>query len=159
MVAGAEAIVGGATGPAGLLASVQYAPATAGSSQATSTTVVAADTTHLTILFTAPASGNVLVRLTGLANIGVAGTAFFWGVATHNTTTIQGVLATATESTTVVSCSCAIKITGLTPGNSYQWDWVLACGAAHTGTLYYSGITVPEGVNNDGPAVMEVWAA
>ena len=53
-------------GGGGLLARVYYAPASYVSNVSATTVLAVIDATNLTISFTVPASGDVLVRLTGI---------------------------------------------------------------------------------------------
>jgi hypothetical protein len=61
--------------------------------------------------------------------------------------------------TTIVGASMVQKITGLTPGTTYQYDWAAATGATGgTITTYANGATTPSN-SAVGPAVMEVWGS
>ncbi|MCW3038472.1 MAG: hypothetical protein JWM31_377, partial [Solirubrobacterales bacterium] len=64
---------------------VNYAPSAANALQAI-------DTTNLTVGFTAPASGVVLVRLTGVINDLANSSNMAWGLVLHSTSTLVGVL-------------------------------------------------------------------
>lgn len=137
-----------------LLARVQYAPgsSTSYTTSGTANTVTALDTTNLTLTFTAPSSGSVLVRLTGFSSAGIA---TYWCVVTHLTTTVVGSLAAVVGAG---ARSVALLITGLTPGASVSYDWGAAStSASTTGVLVAMGTVTPG--TSAGPAVMEVWSA
>jgi len=125
----------------------------------TGSTLAAFDTTNLTITFTAPASGQVWAELIGVITVGTAGTNAFWGVATHNTTTVQGSLTMVAQTSTQINGRAMILITGLTPGSSYQYDWVAATGTTGsvTQTLTIRSQTTPTGAG--GPAIMRILTA
>jgi len=125
----------------------------------TGSTLAAFDTTNLTVSFTAPASGQVWAELIGVITVGTAGTNAFWGVATHNTTTVQGSLTMATQTSTQINGRAMILITGLTPGSSYQYDWVGATGTTGsvTQTLTIRSQTTATGAG--GPAIMRILTA
>ena len=108
-----------------------YAPATVVSYTSTSTTLAAVDTTHMTMSFVAPVSGNVLVRLSGLTICTTAAYAW-WGVLDHTTGNLRGNPGIVFESPTYGSAAQPVvtEITGLTPGATYQIDWALATSTA-----------------------------
>jgi hypothetical protein len=93
------------------------------------TTFGAIDTTNLTVSFTAPASGKVLVRLTGAyTNDGASSTPgkAVLGMVTHSTSTlmttagaIYGPISSASYQNTF---SMVLRATGLASGTAYQWD-------------------------------------
>jgi hypothetical protein len=144
-----------------LLAISQYAPGTAAVYSLT-TTFAALDTTNITVSFIAPASGNVLLRMSIAVDKGGASAGATLGVVTHGTSTQVGVQAgvldgSATGSTTATYVSVPQKITGLTPGNTYQWD--MAAVVNVTGPVMIAGNPTTGGSRVGGPAVMEVWAA
>jgi len=151
------AAAGGGASP--LLSATQYAPASSTQKTTSSTTMVAIDTTNLTTTaFTAPASGRVMVRLTGLCRTATGTT--YWGLFDHNTTTARGVLAPPQwqVGSIMTGESMVIIVSGLTSGNSYQFDWCWGVSAG-TADLYCMGPTSPSGAPVGAPAVMEVWAA
>ena len=166
-----------ATGPGGapiagggLLACVQYAPAVF-HPYATYTDIPAvADATNLTIAFTAPASGKVLVRLTAVAQVlDVAGQTGYWCLMDHTTgaqvgtsVLVENVTSGSTAAQDVVwPLSVPILVTGLTPGGSYQYDWGFMEGSHSAGGfhMYVQGGTGILLTFYAGPAVMEVWSA
>lgn len=140
----------------GLLALLQYAPAS--EETVTVTTLAAFDTTNLTLAFTAPASGHVLVRLTGaVRNVGGSGYFALLDHTSHaqvgNTAFLQQGLGGTTETISVV-----IAVTGLTGGTSYQYDWAGIGVSAYT-DMFCQGAQGTPGTAYTGPATMEIWAA
>lgn len=192
-ISGGDGSHGALTISHGPIAVAQYAPA----SQAAYSyhfltapgSLAALDTTNLTVAFTAPPSGKVLVQLTGYHNNGVAqdSNGYFssigwWGLFLHNTSTQVG-------NTSLVSLgfsptnggagdgysfaavqggsgikTCYFYITGLAAGTSYQYDWAAAQYNGRT-SLGTSSLEVvgsqgaDGGSGNEGPALMIVWAA
>jgi len=144
-----------AGGVAEMLAYISYA---GGDASTASGTIVDADATNLAVTFTAPASGNVLVRLTAQScpdtGANHQGAQHQWGLR-ESTTTIAGPHTISRDVTgngyaCFVAATVAFKITGLTPGNSYTYKWahlVTASGTARIGAS-----------SANGPAVMEIWA-
>jgi hypothetical protein len=144
----------------GLLSRVSYAPSVLASDAVTGTTPTALDTTNLTISFVAPASGDVLVRLSGRVATATAGDSAIWCLLDHTAHTLVGVLLPVNDYTQLIECSAAQLITGLSPGTTYQYDWAMAAGASVAVTLYVQGATtVATGTSIGSPATMEVWAA
>lgn len=134
--------------PAGrLLAVTQYNPASLATLTTTSTTFVDVDATNLAVAFVVPDSGVVLVRLVG--EVQTTGGAMYWNLR-EGGSSIASSHGFMHGSATTLRLPFDVRIPGLTPGASltYKWGWRVASG---TGTLYAG--------SNDGPAVMEVWAA
>jgi hypothetical protein len=134
-------------GSSGLLA---YNVDTSGNHNTSGTSLADVDATNAVVTFTAPASGNVLVRLTGQAGTSTtAGSQYQWGLR-ESTTNIAGpttVLRMAGSGTALVAGASAVfVITGLTPAASYTYKWAHASSAG-TGILQ-------TGASN--PATMEV---
>lgn len=151
-----------------LLAKTQYAPAVAVSYAASTTalTLTVMDTTNLTVTFTAPTSGSVLMRLSGYLVLANASVPCVWGLVTHGGTTLVAPVALVAGGATTPTGpkSVAILVTGLTPGNSYQWDWVHAQGTTASLSLIAQGYQTQVGAvlsaaPTGTPAVMEVWSA
>jgi hypothetical protein len=141
-----------------LLARVEYAPGTLATA-VTGSSWAAIDTTNLTISFTAPASGAVLVRLFGHLKSGTAGQTANWSVAAHSTTTPLGhvALPVVGAASTPGAAVAEFLITGLTPSNAYQYDWIHANGSA--GATFTALGATAAGTTTGGPAIMEVWSA
>jgi hypothetical protein len=117
--------------------------------------MAALDATNLTISFVAPASGDVLVRLSGSAD--TVGASNYWGLCDHTTLAQVGFTACVASITyTTIFAAPAFLITGLVAGNIYQYDWA---GLGTVANLTVQGATGAPSQPNAGPAVMEVWAA
>lgn len=112
----------------------------------------------LTATFTAPASGAVDVYLEGVTYVAANGI-LFWSLRS-GAANIAGTERRVTESAVASRLGVRIRVTGLTPGNpyTYQWAWRSATAA---GFLYgyVSGEFTAGNTTNYGPAVMEVWSA
>lgn len=140
----------GGGGSTVLLAVKQHRPTTTASYSTTSTTFADLDATNLAVTFTAPASGQVLVRLNAYAATG-ASTGLDWNlrdssgdIANTGTATFSGASIEFRRTVTMV-------ISGLTPGASYTWKWGQRRESGTGGATTYAGLRFP--------AVMEVWAA
>jgi hypothetical protein len=163
----------GPPGPAGVspFATTNYAPSslatyqlTPGSSQA------AIDTTNLTITFTAPPGGTIVLmadifgRVTFPANPGGTEGCIYLGFFNHGTTTPVGILERfldnqGTSSTPTSQWFSGYmhyqqQISGLTPGQQYHWDLTasLTGPSGSTGQLYCDGVSIV------GPALISVWS-
>ena len=143
----------------GLIGCTQYGPSARTGKTTTSTSLAAIDTTNMTVSFTAPASGQVLVRLTAFV-VTAAGVSSFWALFTHGTTTQVGNSMQYASGAGNVTVTTACLVTGLTPGTTYQWDWAWGVQSG-TATIEIQATTgVPASFALQGaPAVMEVWAA
>lgn len=158
-------IVATASGAAstGLLAAISYNPAnvTALSTTVNTTTFQDVDATHLAVTFTAPTSGRVLLRLSGLASR--AGTSanldVYWNVR-DSIGDVVGVGARAmTNSGSYVQATLAQVVSGLTPGQSYTWKWGQRASAAGADWQAQLRVGGPVGTAGYGPATMEIWSA
>lgn len=140
---------GGGGSGGGLLAVTSYDP-TIADTAVSATSLTDLDATHLSVVFTAPASGNVLVRLTCGAYAEAAGAVLLWGLreATTNITPAAHILGDGPSGPWVV-CSRSFLITGISAG-SHTYKWAVERKAANC-NMRYGG--------DYGPAVMEVWAA
>jgi hypothetical protein len=152
---GATGPSGGGGGGSGLLAVLQYEPSTAAIYSTASASMAAVDSTNLTISFTAPSSGNVLVRLTG-AGLAIGGYVY-WGLLPHGGGSQVGNSWCIAGANITDAGSAAFYITGLVSGNTYQYDW--AFSTTGTGYLVVQGGTNNPSQGNASPAVMEVWSA
>lgn len=156
------AAANGTGGGSSLLASHQYAPGTIATYSVASSTIAALDTTNLTISFTAPASGNVLVVLQASGKSTTAGEPLAWTLFLHGGSVIQADIVPVSLSSlanTYTSATASFLITGLTPGNSYQYDWAAGMISASV-TMGVQGVTSSTfSATNAGPAIMEVWSA
>lgn len=151
-----------------LLGAKTYDPATAVSKVCTSAIAMTAlDTTNLRIVFTAPANGNVLVRLQGTLHGGSASPWFpqiLLGVMSGSTVVgrvapaglPQGSLQAATTMTTV---EAMFVVTGLTAGASTTWDAAYGVETLVTnGALKYGGPNNTTANDAFGAFLFEVWS-
>lgn len=120
---------------------------------------------NFTVSFT-PISTAVIVELTAWSGpFTSTSTQCVWGLFTHDTTTQVGYYASASLDVLNTVSHCAvvkIRVTGLSPGTPYQWDWAWAAypGSSHAymnvSCLAPSATVV---ATNSGPAMMRVFAA
>lgn len=145
-----------------LLAVKQYAPATTTIFSTTSSTVADLDTTNLAITFTAPASGNVLVTLTGYADNSSNITQYFWLLRNTGGTIITSATLGPNRDPNGVVQSGSMYVTGLTAGTSYTYRWAHGITGGATGRMICGpGVTssTVSVTNMFMPAIMEVWSA
>jgi len=114
------------------------------------------DANNLTIKFVAPASGSVIVRLQAYAAVTNATAYQNWYLVNHGTTAIVGVPQNALGQAASATITVDYLITGLIPGNAYQYDWAAAASAASSSIIFAGPGT---GGHTYGAAVMEVLAA
>lgn len=146
----ASGAVGWAEMPGRLLAVHEYAVSV--DYDTSSATFADVDATNMAVTFTAPASGNVIVRLTACATI-VSGTNNFlyWGLR-EATTNLAGGGTVVRQPAALQVCSMAIYLTGVSAGShTYKWSFA---ASANTGRI---GVGV--GASDNTSAIMEVWAA
>ncbi len=151
-----------------LLAGTLYDPSTlATASLASTTAMTALDTTNLRLVFAAPASGNVLVRLRGVYKGGTAFDADMLGVlegsavrgrlrslATFNQT---GNSPASTDQVVIQSRFC---VTGLTPSASYTWDAALGVeSVSSSATLAWGGPNNTSADDAYGGFAYDIWDA
>jgi hypothetical protein len=153
-----------------LLAGTMYDPATvANASIASALAMTAFDTTNLRLTFTAPASGNVMVRIRSLVHgtTTTSGGAYFFGVldgAAIRGRTRAMVQWADTGSTPLATdqlvSQARFVVTGLTPSSSYTWDAAYGVeSAAVSGNISWGG---PDNTSQDdayGGFAYEVWDA
>lgn len=153
----AAAVGGAGGGGGGLLGVAQYQPGsdTTYTTSATAMTWQALDSTNLSVTFTAPASGQVVVVLSALADYpNTIGDRYFWGVGSGTVLATGSVaMVVAQNNTSVVArrrITLEVLVTGLTPGASYTWKWMhTAAGASVTAANTFAGPSF-------GPALMAV---
>lgn len=143
-----------------LLADHYYEPSLSTVKTIASATFAAIDTTNLTLSFTADTSV-VMVELEALVVLlgGSTEESLFWALFTHSTTTVVGYTTQVMSSNTgnVNSrVTARIRLTGLTPGNSYQVDWAWAASAATDTWLMSIQAVTTAGA---GPATMRAFSA
>lgn len=138
---------GGGTAVAELLATKSHNPAVAVNTAATAT-LAAIDTTNLRITFTVPASGAVIVSMSGYLTLD--NTEAQWGLL-EGASTVTGSLGQIGFGALNARVTYRVRISGLTPGASKTWDW------AHRESF---NATAGFRVGGDGgQALMEVWSA
>lgn len=118
------------------------------------------DTTNLTISFTAISTAALIVLQAPVAYSSGAGR-IGWTLYTHGTLTQMGYWVTAFNEATADGAmgTAVIRVTGLTAGASYHWDWGWGCtsGTALMAAGCSQGAAV--GSTNVGPMVMRAFAA
>lgn len=120
------------------------------------TTVVTLDPTNLSVAFTVPDSGVVIVVMSAFC-LGASSASTNW-LLKNNTTVIGGSDCQMISNTSVGGQRCCYRarITGLSAGSSVTLSWA-AYGSSGTGNLIIGGV---DGTSPCyGPALMEVYAA
>jgi hypothetical protein len=147
------------------LGAILYDPSTA-ASKATSSllAMTALDTTNLRITFTAPQSGNVLVRMTGPVHGATTFSQVLFGVLDGSTVRARtqplGGLKTTAVATAQLTLDGTALVTGLTPGGSYTWDAAYAVQTAVASTnIKYGGPNDTTTDNAWGGFGFSIWAA
>lgn len=136
--------------PGTILALLAYAPGSETTYTTTDTTVADLDATNLAIAFTAPDSGNVIVRLSAMVEAAAANRCF-WALREGSSTIATQFVWRAANSTPYARITAEIPITGLTPGSSHTYKW--AAKSNTTDDVFTIGGT------DNGPFIMEVVAA
>ncbi len=153
-----------------LVAGVHYDPSTVGNASIASLgPMTALDTTNLRLTFTAPASGNVMVRMRGVAHGTTAssGGQLLFGVlesgaikCRQRTEVTWNNTGTAPLATDHLVQQSRMVVTGLTPSSSYTWDAAYGVeGNAASGNLSWGG---PNNTTQDdayGGFAYEIWDA
>lgn len=146
-----------AGGGSGLLAVKRYAPAVQQTLLCTSTVLADVDAVNLAVTFTAPASGNVLVRLSAFAdNDSGTGPESFWGLR-EGSTDIPGSIGRIFRAVGDEGfVSYDTYLTGITPGaHTFKWSWaVIGSFSIRTRIIIQDG-----NPGNWAPALMSVWSA
>jgi len=146
--------------PGGIIASTQYNHTGLSSYAVTSTSFVDLDATNLSVTFTAPASGNVIVKL-GCSSLDLtAGKACYFNLRTGSTditgTNFNVAYAPSGVKIDGATIAYSVKITGLTPGASYTYKWGVAVQSGATATIWHGYGT---GLTTNGFLLMEVHSA
>lgn len=149
---------GGGGGTGGLLAHLVYNPAGRTDYGTTTTAWAAADSTNLSVTFTAPTSGKVVIRLSAMAWGVTNEVSLQWGVGPHGGAVVASteaavISAGSSQARTRVSLDC--YITGLTAGSSYTYDWFFSASFNGFNVAFSAG----GGVTGSAAAIMDVWAA
>lgn len=133
-----------------VLGDAYYDPAVAATYSSTSTALTAVDTTNLRATFVAPLDGMVWVVYGGFVTPGAG--AINPMLAVMNGATVLGVcLCSALEGGTFLG---SVKVTGLTPGNTYHFDLALATVSNGVSVSLHAG--GGDNVNGFGTAFVEV---
>lgn len=139
----------------GLLAVTRYAPTSQTVYTSSSTTLADVDATNLSVAFTAPLSGNVLVRLTAYADISAGTGDGHWGLRESTSDLAFSVARVVRNQANAVIASVAIYLTGVSAGShTYKWSFAASSGTS-TRIIIQDGTAVGEWA----PGIMEVWAA
>ncbi len=146
-----------AAGSAGILASAYYNPSGGTVSKTTTSTLTAIDTTNLRATFTAPASGNVIVKV-GIGRCNPNNCNPHLGVLDGSTTKGTAIMAPS-NGEAVRPAYASFKITGLTPGNTYSYDLAIVDSNAISHATFQYGFTTSNLADGTGPAFIEVWSA
>lgn len=149
----------------GLLKATNYDPATVVSKPVNvALAMTALDTTNLRLTFTAPDSGNVLVRLAGNMMGQYATGGLLFGVLEGSTVRARVLPSGAgnwytSNGNGYVKMEATFTITGLTPQTSYTWDAAYGVEAPSSNTFAYGGPN--DAVSNSayGAFTFEVWVA
>lgn len=143
---------GGSSSSGGILAATAYNPGTLASYTTTGTTAADVDATNLVVTFTAPASGKVLIRLSGPGGAsGSAADNMYWELRESTAVVAGPAIAETGTGTANRRPAATFVVTGLTASSShtYKWAWHSNAGT-NTCRLYAGG--------GAGAAIMEVHA-
>jgi hypothetical protein len=149
----------------GLLAGVNYDPATAVNKATTALLAMTAmDTTNLSVTFTAPPNGSVLVRIRGVVSGATTMPTILFGVLQSTTVIARqspiGGLGGTALATTGVTQETLFTVTGLTAGTSYTWNAAYAVQVLVAATgIEYGGPNDTTANNAWGGFHFEVWTA
>lgn len=133
----------GSSGGGGILAYMEYNPGSVATHSTTSATLAIIDSTNLKLpSFTAPASGKVIVRVTGLIDNG--GGVYSWALIGSSSATQWGpVQSLLSASSNQVRITGQFIATGLTPSTTYSssdpWCIAHAVDGGGTGRLFVGG--------------------
>lgn len=147
----------------GLLGAKSYNPVnvTVLSTTVNTTNFQDVDATNLVVAFTAPTSGSVLLRLTGLVSRSGTSANFdvYWNVR-DSTGDVTGVGARVLTSTGLyIPASMSQVVSGLVPGQSYSWKWGQRASVAGADWQAQLRVGGPVATAGYGAATMEVWSA
>ena len=108
--------------------------------------------------FTAPASGVVIVGLSCVAQVSASGAEGLFTLAAVGTTTPLFGKAYVVQGTasTLFTCAVLIRVSGLTPGNTYQFDLLGAATSGDTLTIEANGVATV--TSKGSPVLMTVQA-
>lgn len=146
------------------LGAVLYDPAVAVTKGAAASVLAAFDTTNARIVFTVPASGKVLVRISVVLHGATTFSTFLLGVLAGasvigRVAPIGGLINTAVA-TAMVRLEVAFVVTGLTPAASLTWDAAWACETfVASSLLKYGGPNNTTANDAFGALCFEIWEA
>jgi hypothetical protein len=145
-------------GGGGFLAYVDYKPTNLATYTTTSQVYAAVDSTNLSVSFTAPASGSVIIMLNGVGRTTSNNTYLGWGVGPHGGAVVGNTTQAITVLTNNARFTAICRVTGLTPGVTYTYDWFFN-SSDNTNTGQIQAQLANQGSNPAGPASMTVLAA
>jgi hypothetical protein len=143
----------GGGGGSGLLAVNQYAPTSQTVYSSSGTAMQDVDATNMAVTFTAPASGNVLVRLNAFTDSNSAAGDMFWGLR-ESTTDLPGIARLLRGANDEGYNSVAFYLTGIS-GGSHTYKWAFGASSGTVRIIIQDGSAIGEW----GPGIMEVWSA
>lgn len=114
------------------------------------------DATNLSVTFTVPASGQVRVRLVGIASSVTGNAGVHWMLRTTAGATVAGTKANVAANTTRSHNAYEVRVTGLTPGASVTYRWGHSTSSAVNAGRFYVGDNGAASIY--GPASMVVMA-
>lgn len=139
-----------------LLAVKSYNPSGGVVTKTFTSTPTAIDTTNMRATFTAPVSGNVVVKMGGgrlLANNSNPHLVVLDGA------TVKASQIVAAANVGLFAPFASFLVTGLTPGTSYSFDFgIMDTNLTSASTLQY-GYATSNPVDGTGPVILEVWTA
>jgi len=150
--------------PGAKLATVVYAPATLTAKTISQPTLVAFDTTNLTISFVVPQSGKVTIEALATVQPSTATAKWCFGLLVHGTSTLVGTIYVSIDGSANTQSPRPLKwyLTGLTPG-PMQLDLAGAISSGQSMTLACLGQTTTTNVGDvssvGAPVVLEAFAA
>lgn len=114
--------------PGTILNTTYYAAGSDGATfTSTSTTLVDVDATNLSVTFTVPPSGKVVVRMSGLCRE-AGGNNVYLGVRSGSST-VSGTEATGMSGASFSRPNYQVEVSGLTPGDSLTYKMAYRCDA------------------------------
>jgi hypothetical protein len=141
------------TAAAALIGLKVYAPSSQTISTISGTSMADVDATNMIVTFTAPASGNVLVRLGAYADENST-CEFYWGLREGSTDITTSITRVLREASSLRYISVPMYVTGLGAG-SHSLKWSAAVGSNSARIIIQDG----SATGKWGPAIMEVWSA
>jgi hypothetical protein len=146
---------GGGSGGGGLLAASYYNPGTGVVTKTFTTSFVALDTANLRATFTAPASGNVVVKVGG-GRLTANNSNPFFGVL--EAAALLGSVFLALGSFQGTAFQASMKVTGISAGN-HSYDFAVADSNLVSATTLQYGFATSNYADGTAPAFIEVWSA